>query len=323
MKIKRTTALLMALIMLLALSTGLFSCSKNSPTVMKVGGIEVSYNMLRYFAINYRGTTPVADYEGDEALQQALSDNVYTTLRQLVACQKVADEQEIELSEEEEESIDAQIEAMKAEYESEEAFEEVITAQFGDEQTLRRVLELQVLQSKLYTYLTDEYHGLFKSDDATVRADIEAGNFFAAEYLFVNCSEDDYDEKKAFAEGIHERVANGESMAEIDREYQTTYGLSMDYANLPCFTYTEKLQYFEEAVLALEVGELADLIVRNDGFLIVQRKALDSEYIDSNFMSVVNSYLAREYALYMQDYADQLSIEWESDYENLKLWEME
>lgn len=322
MKLKRITAAVTALLVLL-LSASLFSCAGSSPAVMEVGGVEVSYNMLRYFAVNYRGETPASDYEGNEALQQELADNVYTALRQLVACQKVAGEQEIELSDEEEETIDSQVEAIKAEYESDEAYEEAIAAQFGDEQTMRRILELQLLQSKLYTYLTDEYNGIFKSDDPTVRADIEAGNFFAAEYLFVNCADRDRAEKKAFAEGIHERVANGESMAEIDREYETTFGLSMDYSNLPCFTYTEKLQYFEDAVLALEVGELADLIERSDGFLIVQRKELDSEYIDQNFMSVVKSYLDREYTRYMQDYADALELEWKSDYEDLKLWEIE
>lgn len=321
MKIKRITALLV-LAMLCTLSS-LFACSKSSPTAVKVGDVEVSYNMVRYFAINYRGSATAADYEVDEAKQQELQANVYSALRSLVTCEKVAKEQEIELTDDEQESIDDQIESLKQSYASEDEYHTAIEAQFGDEETLRRILEMGALQNKLFKYLTDEYNGIFKSDDATVRADIKAGNFFAAEYLYIYCSDDDRSEKREFADELHERMTNGEAMSEIDKAYQTTYGLRMDYCLLPCFTYTEELQYFEDAVLALQVGELGGVIERDDGYLIVKRLALDEKYIDENFMSVVKSYLNREYALYMQDYADSLELEWEDDYESLKLWEME
>lgn len=323
MKLKRIIAFITMLAMLAGLSTVFFACSKSSPTVAEIGGVEISYNMLRYFAKNYMGDATAADYEGNEAMQQELADNVYATLRQLVACQKVADEQELELTDEEEEGIDSQIESMKSSFDSEDAYEEAIAAQFGDEGVLRRILELTLLQDKLYDRLTDQYQGIIRSDDPTVRADIEAGNFFAAEYLFIYYSDNDRAEKLEFAEGLHDRIANGELMADIDREYETTYGLKMDYCLLPCFTYTEELQYFEDAVLALDEGELSEMIERNNGVLIVKRLALDEGYINENFMSVVDSYIAREYTQYMQEYADGLSFEWESDYESLRIWEME
>lgn len=323
MKKRQIIALLFAAVMLVSLPFTLLSCAESSPTVMELGDEKVSYHMLRYFTKMYMGDTPAADYEADEVLQQELTDNVMAALRQLAACQMVAEEREIELSEAEQDDIDAQIESMKSGYDSEEAYEQAIADSFGNEETFRRVLELSALQEKLYIYLTDEYHGIFKSDDATVRADIEAGNFFAAEYLFIYCSDSDREEKAEFAETLYNRVANGESMAAIDREYETTYGLNMDYCDLPCFTYTEEFQYFEDAVLALEVGELGAVIERSNGFLIVRRKALDETYIDENFMSVVKSYLGREYYRYMEDYASGLEVKWKSKYKDLKLWEIE
>lgn len=323
MKSKRIFALLLMSAMLFTLSTALFSCAQSSPTAVEIGGIDVSYNMVRYFAKNYMGSATAADYEGNEAMQEELTDNVYDALRQLIACEKVAQAHDLELTDEEEDSLDSQIEGIKSGYESEEAYQEAVEAQFGDEATLRRILELSTLQSKLFTYLTDEYNGIFRSDDPTVRADIEAGNFFAAEYLFIYFGEDDRDDKMDFAETLHARIANGEAMADIDREFETTYGLKMDYCLLPCFTYTEELQYFEDAVLALSEGELGALVERSDGILIVKRLALDEAYINDNFMSVVDSYIAREYTRYMQEQADSLSFEWKDDYEGLKLWEIE
>lgn len=321
--IKRITALLFSLAMLLTLPPALFSCAESSPTVMEVGGVKVSYNMLRYFVKNYMGDATASDYEDDEAMQEQLTEQVYGALRQLIACEKVADEHDIELTDEVQDSIDAQIESIKSGYESEEAYNEAIKAQFGDEATMRRILELSVLQNNLSKYLTDEYNGIIKSDDPTVRADIEAGNFFSAEYLYIYCNDDDRAEKSAFAQELHTRIANGESMSAIDTEYQTTFGLSMDYSHLPAFTYTEKLQYFEEAVCALKIGELSEVIERPDGMLIVKRLELDMDYINDNFMTVVDSYIAREYTEYMQDFADGLEIEWKSDYKDLKLWEIE
>ena len=97
----------------------------------------------------------------------------------------------------------------------------------------------------------------------------------------------------------------------------------MDYCSLPAFTYTEELQYFEDAVRALSVGEVSGVIERSDGFLIVKRLALSQDYINSNYMSIVSSYLTREYNRYMEDYAAGLEIEWKSKYKDLKLWEME
>lgn len=323
MKLKRIAALLLALVMISMLSTALFACSKGSPTVMELGEYEVSYNMLRYFVRNYMGDATAADLAADETLQKELEDNVYAALRSLAACRAVADEHEIELTDDEMDNLDSQIETMKAGYESEDAYNAEIEAQFGDEETFREIMVLTLLQDKLFSYLTDEYHGVFKSDDPTVRADVEAGNFFAAEYLYLYCTDEDRAEKKAFAESLHSRIADGEAMAEIDKEYQTEFGVKMDYCALPCFTYTEELQYFEDAVLALSVGELGAIIERDDGFLIVKRLELDQSYIDKNFMSVVDSYIGREYTRYMQDRADELELEWSSDYEDLKLWEIE
>lgn len=323
MKLKRITALILTALLLLAFPSALLSCADRSPTALELGDEKVSYNLLRYFVKNYMGSLTAADYEKDEALQKELTENVFSALRQLAACRMVAEEQEIELSDDEEEALDTQIENLKASYKTEEEYEETVKATFGDEQTLREILELNALQQKLYTYLTDEFHGIFKSDDPTVRADIEAGNFFAAEYLFIYCTDSDRTEKAEFAASIHTRVANGESLAAIDREYETEYALKMDYCDLPCFTYTEELPYFEKAVLALSEGELADVIERSNGFLIVRRNALDSEYIDENFMSVVSSYLTREYNYYMENCADGLELEWKSKYEDMKLWEIE
>lgn len=323
MNLKRFTGLLLMLVMLCTLSLPLVSCSSSGPVVMEVGEVEINYNLLRYFVKNYMGSSSAEDYGKDEALQQELADNVYSALRQIVACEKIAEEQGIGLNEDDEENIETQIEEIKSTYESEEAYKEMLEAQFGDEDTLRRVLRMSILQNKLYEYLTNEYTNFIKSDDPTVRADIEAGNFFAAEYLFIYCSDEDRSEKRDFAESLHGRIEGGESMLSIKQAHETTYGLRMDYYDLPCFTYTEELQYFEDAVLALKVGELAEVIERSDGFLIVRRNELDQDYIDTNFMSVVKSYIDREYALYMQDYADNLPIEWDSKYEDTKLWEIE
>lgn len=323
MKLKRIIPLLLAALMLVTFPMALFSCSSGSPTVMELGGEKVSYNLLRYFTIMYMDGLTAADYEKDEAMQQELTENVTSALRKLVACHKAAEEYEVELTEDEQKAIDDQITTFKESYESEEAYTQAITAQFGDEETFRRIIELNTLQEKLYKYLTHEYYGIIKSDDPTVRADIEAGNFFAAEYLFIYCSAGDRAEKGEFAETLRSRIANGESMEAIDKEYQTEYSLQMDYCNLPCFTYTEELQYFEDAVLALSVGEVADVIERSNGFLIVKRNELDQTYIDENFLSVVESYINREYTRYMENYAAGLELKWKSKYKDLKLWEIE
>ena len=319
-KLRSVTALLLICLLLLPLCT---ACS--SPTALTVGEEKVSYDLLRYFVMNYRAESGYTAEEigADEALQKELTAFVESRLREIMAYQMLADEYDIDLTREEQEALEAELEAMKAEYESEEAYEKALADAYMTEDVYMELQRLQLLATHLYNYLTNEHTGQLDCSEATVRKDVEAGNFFAAEYLYIYFSAKDKDEKLEFANTLHSRLLAGESMTDLDNEFSSTYGLSMERVTLPAFTYTQQDEEFEKSVLALEIGGYTEPIIRGDGLFIAQRKAVDSKYVDENIDKVIESFKEREFTRFVEEKSSAMEIAFKSKYESLKLWEME
>ena len=317
----RITALLLALTTLIVL---LPACS-SAPTAMKVGGEKVSYDLLRYFTMNYRrdaGYT-AEEYAADSALQEELEQQVYTALREIIAYRALADEYDLALTDEEKQSIADSLEAMKGSYADDAAYEAAMAEAFLTEEVYTQLQELQILAQKVYDYLTAEQNNIIPSDDPTVDADLAKGNFFSAEYLYIYYVESDKAEKVKFAEDLHKRLLAGENMKALDNEYATEYGLAMDYVLLDAFTYTQQTEDFEELVLSLKEGEYSQPVVRGDGILIARRLKLSDEFVQENYNDIINSYKEREFAYYIRAYGEKMEISYKGKYNDLHLWEME
>ena len=320
-KTLRITALLLTFVVLIVL---LPACSA-SPTALKVGGEKVSYDLLRYFVMNYRRDAGYTseEYAADPALQAELEEQVYTALREVMAYRALADEYKLTLTDEEKQSIEDSVEALKSEYADDAAYKAALEEACLTEEVYKELQELQYLAQKVYDYLTSQYNNIIPSDDPTVEADLAKGNFFSAEYLYIYYVESDKDEKVKFAGDLHARLLAGEKMSALDSEFATEYGLAMDYAMLGAFTYTQQAEDFEELVLSLKVDEYSQPVVRGDGILIAHRLELSDSYVEENFDEVVDAYKEREFAYYIRDYGKEMEISYKSKYEDLKLWEME
>ena len=315
------TALLLTLAMLIVL---LPACSSAS-TAVKVGKEEVSYDLLRYFVMNYRrdaGYT-AEEYAADSKLAEELENQVYTALREVMAYRAIADQCGLELTDEEKQSISDSLEALKGQYADDAAYKKAMEEGYLTEEVFKELQELQLLAQKVYNHLTDRASNHIPFDDPTVDADIKKGNFFSAEYLYIYYVESDKAEKVKFANDLHQRLLAGESMKALDEEYATEYGLAMEYVLLGAFTYTQQTEDFEELVLSLKEGEYSDPVVRGDGILIARRLKLSDDYVKENFNSIIESYKEREFAYYVEAYGEKMEISYKSKYKDLKLWEME
>lgn len=321
----KSMAKITAVILALTMLTALFAACASSPTALKLGDEKVSYDLLRYFTMNYRrdaGYT-AEEYAADPALQEELEKQVYAALREVMAYCALADEYDLTLTDEEKQSITDNLEAMKSEYADTDAYKAALEEAYMTEDVFAELQELQFLAQKVYDYLTAEQNNIIPSDDPTVDADLAAGNFFSAEYLYIYYVESDKAEKVKFANDLHARLLAGETMKDLDNEYATEYALSMEYVLLGAFTYTQQAEDFEELVLSLQEGEYSKPVVRGDGILIARRLKLSDEYVQENYNDIINSYKEREFARYIESYGEKMEISYKSKYEDLKLWEME
>ncbi len=315
----RSIALLLSVMLAVC---GLAGCSNAAVTV---GEQDVSADLLRYFVLNYRNDLGYTDeeYAADPAKGEELETLVHTALREVMAYRALAEEFDLELSDEEEESIQTSLDELKAEYADDAEYEAALAEAYLTEEVYRELTTLQLLAQKVYDYLTSARQTIIVFDDATVDADVAAGNFFSAEYLYIYYSETDKAEKVAFADTLYQALQAGSSMRDLDDQYAAEYGLYMEYVELGAFTYTQQEEEFEELILSLEEGECAAPVVRGDGILIARRQALSMEYVEENYSDVVQSYKEREFAYYIREYGEKMEIAYKGDYEDLKLWEIE
>ena len=315
-----------ALLLSVILTLTLVSCSSSSPTVMSIGGYEVSYDMLRYFVMNYKhgyeGIAP-EDFSTDEGLKEKLEENTDASLKELAAYYLLAKQYKLKLTDEQKAGIESEIENLKYSYTDDASFEADLANEYVTEEVLREILTISAYCDSLYDYMTDERNGIFKYDVDTIMGDIESGNFFSAEYVYIQYSGSDYEQKKEYANKLLEEVKGGKAMAGIFDEYKEEYEFEGEYVKLDTFTYHEQNEYFEEAVLELEENECSEILEFQKGVLIIaKRLPIDDDYVDKNFNTVIGQYLSREFFEYIEEYSDGLTVTFKNKYKDLKYWEI-
>lgn len=292
--------------------------------VMTIGEMDVSYDFLRYFVMNSMyntdGVNP-EDFKNDPEMQKQLEEDVYGMLRLLAAYVSLADDYGISISSQRKDELEDYIEGVIDEL-GEDAFEE----EYLTEDVIYQLFLIEELKSGVYDYLINEYTSPIKSDDETIRRDIEAGNWFYAEYIGLTFNSDDQDnEREQFMQGICDRARAGESMSALAGECRKVYGLGeVDY-DAYGFTYGQMRQCYEDTVLSLEIGEYSGVSEFPDGgYYIAHRLPLEEDYIDENFEKVFRAgYLNREIEKIADARAAELKVELRSSYEDFEFWTME
>lgn len=313
---------LIALLLALVTSVSFFTACSNA--AVEIGDEEVSYDLLRYFTMNYKNDLGYTDeeYAADPAKAKELETLVHTALREIMAYRALMEEFDLELGDEERESIQSTLDLMKEDYEDEAAYEAALAESYLTEAVYKELTEIRYYAQKLYDYLTSGRQNHIVWDNKTVDADLKKGNFFSAEYLYVYYVESDKEEKLQFANTLHQAILDGKTMQELDDQYATEFGLSMEYVELGAFTYTQQAEDFEELILTLKEGECSAPVVRGDGILIARRLAVSDQYVEEHYDEIVESYKEREFAYYIREFGKKMEIVYQGDYKDLVLWKM-
>ena len=333
--LKRALTAFLALAMLVTMVASLAGCSSKSPTVMKIGEYKVSYDLLKYFALNYRDEyeqlAPGKIYM-DEEVQAKLVDDTNYTLRTFAAYYELIDKYKLKLTDEQKKAVVDQIDSLRSSYASQAEFESDLEKNHANVAVLREIFTMQAYCDLLYNYLTDEYSGIFFHDDATIMEDVEKGNYYSDEYVVLHYESDNMNDRRAIADGIRDRVANGENMEKVSEEYhKQVSGKYFDeesfqfldeliYYKNDVFAVNEMLSYFRDALTELKVGEVSPVVDTKAGFLVVKRLELD---LDHNFNSIVASYLSRKFFDYVEQYGSDIELSLVKKYNDIVYWEIE
>ena len=319
-KIKRALALLLAVMFVIPTFVSITSCSQKSETFMTVGGFDVSYDMVRYFVMNYKTGYTEEELKDPEILKQ-IETNALASIKELYTYKALCEKYNVKLSSDDKSAIKTQIKTLKKSYESTEAFEKDLEANFVTEAVYKEIIEIETLCDKLYDRITENAtDDRFKSDTETIDADLATDKWFAVEYMYLLFTEETKDSREEFMKSARADIAGGVIMSKLCENNKAPYGDNLVYAIDECFTESIYNETIENAVKKLKIGETSDVIEYNSGaWLIVRRIEISDEYVEENYDTIIAQYLSREFFNYVTEESEKLTVEIAEKFENTPL----
>lgn len=295
----------------------------SNPVMFTVAGIDVPFDEFRYvykyFETYYGMNDEYWESNADmfptfiELLTNEIINNNFGVI--------MADMYDIELTEEDEQSIKDYIQEQRDYFESEEEYEQALKDAGITEELLRRMITQSVTSERVYL---DLYGGdnpkLLPSDDE-IKEDIR-NDYVRVYHLLISfdhfADEEGYEdytdeELKAAAEELANdyltQLQNGEAdIYELAQTVGDDPGMTDNEAGY-LFTYGEMVEPFEEAAFALEVGEMSGLVETDYGWHIIYRLEQD-QYVEDNFDTVKSQYISKAF----NDHVDQVLADAEITY---------
>lgn len=319
MKMKKLVCLILLLSLLLALPATLSSCAEKREVFMTLDGIDVPYDMVRYFVMSYK-----AEYTSEELSDPKVIDqieiNSLASIKEFYAYKKLARELSITLSSEDKKAIRDTIKEMKAYYDSDKEYNKDQEKYFASDAVIRDIVETELLCDKIYDRLTiGATDDRFKSDNETIDNDLKTDKWFSFEYMYLTFTDENKEERETFMKSARADVASGINMQTICNDNTKLYLSDITYAIDGCFTTTIYNEIYEEKVAELEIGETSEVFTYGNSFCIIRRLSISDDYVSKNYNSIIAQYLAREFFNYVAEIADSLTPVMAEKYEGMRV----
>lgn len=306
MKIFMKKTLVFLLVILLALSS-LSSCENDKYTVLTVGENKVGFDEYRYFYLNYRRDFTEEGITDSEELAKKIKDNLEFSLRKKYAISEWAKERGISLSSDELASLKQQKQGYIDSYGGRDAFLAEIANGFMTEELFDSVSQAQLIENKLRSFEYNEFTGSIRSDDATVEKYIKDNFIHATHVLIMNDEGESVEDNYNLALSIAEKAANGVDFDSLILEYNEDTDMNKTTVGY-YFAEGQLIIEFEQAAMALEIGEISGVVESDIGYHIIKRLEIEDEYINKNFDTLRNIYKARIFNVMLEERMNELDI---------------
>lgn len=285
-------------------------------TAMTVGGNTVTYDVYRYFYLNYRDDY-FYDYTENgvtdtSALDAAVRARTAEALRGQYGAISLAADYGITISDGDVISAaETYIDAMKKHYEDNGLnYNSDLEASYMTDKVLEFVMRVDALEDKLFTALVSD-GGEIEDNDEKVLEIIMGKDFVRAKQIFIENDE---------GENIEDnRALAAEALAEYKSgtDFDTLIGRYSEDFSMPSggyyFTRAEMIDEFEAAAFALSDGDISDVVESEDGFHIILRLPKDAAYVSENFSDLKSQYQSATFYAKIEARANMLSAT-ESEY---------
>lgn len=284
------------------------------PYVIKVDGHEISLEEYRYYYLHTKADMDSGDetYWDDAENEAALKESVLNTIKQDYAILRVAANNNITLSEEDQQSVSSTVTTAKENLGSEEAFLNALNESYLTEDMYKQFVENSVLYNSLYNNLaaTD---GKYAITEEEIRNLINT-DYVHAKHILIFYDSDGSDTNQQKAITAQSRAADGEDFDALVEEYSEDSGMPEEGYY---FTYGEMVAPFEEAAFALAENEVSEIVESDYGYHIIKRLPIDEEYVNENMSSLMSSYRQAQVSKEIIAAAEEIPVEYGDQYENI------
>ncbi len=266
-------------------------------TVATVNGTDISAEFYLFYLtqvkkqMNSGGVEDfwdTAELEGKKLIETAREKALDEVINAVIIEQK-AKEQGITITKDEENSINSQVTSMSAQLGSRDKYNEWLKEQGLTDEIYRRFIKINYLSQKLMN--ADD----IQVTDADIKEYYEK-NIARVKHILVlttdsnnsPLSDEEVAKKREEAEGLLKRAKDGEDFDKLVEEYSEDPGSKSQ----PDGYYLGKgfilgsqgsmVSEFEEASLALKVGEVSDIVETTYGFHIIKRYENDPAVMEQN-----------------------------------------
>ncbi len=281
--------------------------------VMTIDGYEITYDVYKYFFMKYKneydaGNDSVwSDPEVGEKLREAHRETVLSTIKRLVAIQKLAKKADLSVNASViEDLVDAEVRSF---YESVDSnlskYKKELEKEYLTHHAFRYIKAVENLESR--TYMLSEQCNIIDFSDESALAAIRGDQFVCVKHVFIRLDEgDSKEENLRIAEDVLARAQAGEDFDKLIKEYSE----DRDIRNLNDGYYITHYQYveeYEEAAFALSEGEISGIVETDSGYSIIKRYPKNDSYISEHFTDFKSYYALSQFHSAVEEMTEGLS----------------
>ena len=300
--------------------------------LLSFNGVEIPFDVYRYYylaVVESYFYDKDDDYwesdEGEETFSQ-IKDYVIETLKNMVWGKILAADNNIELTQEDYDGIEADIEETKNSFSSDGSYQDALDAAHVDEETLKTLSEYNYYSQRAYNELfgeggeyevtDDEFNEKLANEYVRVQHILVSFDRFLEDEEYADATDDEIKQAaESAANELLERVNNGEDFYTLASENSDDPGMTSEDGYY--FTYGIMVEPFEEASYALKENEVSGLVETSYGYHIIKRLPMEQEYIDENYDALKEDYIALQFNALVNDLMNNLDIEYSDYYKNM------
>ena len=296
----KTKTRVWAMLLVIAATLSLVSGCATKPYVMIIDGMKIRQGTFAYY-YGYSYATYYSTYGDSTVTYYAL-----TNVSQHVAIYRLFEQYGLELTEEDEQSIEDARQAKIDELGGQAGYAAFLKTIGLTDKLYREILAITPMYNHLKDYLYGEGGSEYMSEEEVrqIYADLYAHEV----HIFISTADvettEDQDALYALAEEAHDRAVAGEDFTDLILEY----GDDAYMAEYPEDGYylaegDSGSDVIDEALFNLEVGEISDVVTTSNGFFIYKRLPIEEDYLDSVFAdgTMYDSYIDTSLSYYLMD----------------------